>query len=51
MAKYSSLDTADLSNIFVKIATGKEAAKVLETEVGKRISEAVMDKLSLEYMA
>ena len=47
----SSADTAELSNIFVHIAGGHAVADFIETEIGQRISEAVTDKLSLEYMA
>jgi Mg-chelatase subunit ChlD len=48
---HMSADTADLSNIFVDIAGGQDVTGVLEAEIGKRISEAVMDKLCLEYMS
>lgn len=47
---YTSADTIQLSNIFVDIATNGDVAEVLEAEIGKRISEAVSDKLSLEYV-
>jgi Mg-chelatase subunit ChlD len=48
---YSSADTTELSNTFVEIASGQDVAGLLEAEIGKRISEAVTDKLSLEYLA
>jgi Mg-chelatase subunit ChlD len=48
---HSSADTTELSNIFVEIASGQDVAGLLEAEIGKRISEAVTDKLSLEYLA
>ena len=47
---HSSADTAELSNIFVDIAGGQDVASLLEAEIGKRISEAVTDRLSLEYL-
>jgi hypothetical protein len=46
-----SADSADLSNVFVNIAGGQDVTSVLEDEIGKRISEAVTDKLCLEYMS
>ena len=46
----TSADTAQLSNIFVEIAGGSGVADVLEAEIGKRISDAVSDRLSLEYI-
>ena len=48
---HTSVDTAQLSNIFVEIAGGSNVAQVLEAEIGKRISDAVSDRLSLEYIA
>ena len=48
---HMSADTAELSNIFVEIAGGDNVAGVLEAEIGKRISEAVSDRLALEYVA
>jgi uncharacterized protein YegL len=48
---HSSADAAELSNVFVEIASGQDVAALLEAEIGKRISEAVTDKLSLEYLA
>mmetsp|Transcript_21644 Transcript_21644/g.23180 ORF Transcript_21644/g.23180 Transcript_21644/m.23180 type:complete len:218 (+) Transcript_21644:1347-2000(+) len=45
----SNIDS--LSKVFVQIATGgDDVAKVLEKEIGKRISEAVTERLSAEYM-
>jgi hypothetical protein len=32
------------------IAGGQDVAGLLEVEIGKRISDAVTDKLSLEYL-
>ena len=48
---YTSVNTVELSNIFVEIAGGSNVAAVLEAEIGKRISDAVSDRLSLEYVA
>lgn len=48
---HTSADTTDLSNIFVDIAGGEDVAGLLEDKIVKRISDAVTDKLSLEYMA
>jgi hypothetical protein len=48
---HASADTAALSQIFVDIAGGQEVASLLESQIGKRISETVADKLSLEYFA
>jgi len=48
---YASADTADLSDVFVSIATGADVASLVETEIGKRISDVVADRLSLEFMA
>lgn len=45
-----SADTAQLSNIFVEIASGGDVVEVLQAEIGKRISDAVSDRLSLEYI-
>eukprot|EP00977_Amphora_coffeiformis_P020936 scaffold8649_cov185-Amphora_coffeaeformis.AAC.7 len=47
---YASANTADLSNIFVNIAGGQDVAQVLQAEVAKRISEAVADRLAIEYL-
>jgi uncharacterized protein YegL len=38
-----------LSEVFVQIAGGKDVANVLEEEIGKRIYDAVTDRLSAEY--
>ena len=46
---YASANTADLASVFVTIATNSDVATVLESEISKRISDAVSDKLSLEY--
>ena len=40
---------AELASVFVDIATTQHVATVLESEIAKRISEAVSDKLSIEY--
>ena len=48
---YTSATTAQLSDIFGQIASGEEVATVLQAEVAKRISEAVADRLSIEYLA
>eukprot|EP00957_Ditylum_brightwellii_P037033 2803797-Ditylum_brightwellii.AAC.1 len=47
---HTSADTAELSNIFVQIAGGDQVVDVLEAEIGKRISEAVSDRLAVEYV-
>jgi len=48
---HMSTDTAELSNLFVQIAdAGFHVADLLEAEIGKRISDAVSDKLALEYI-
>ena len=47
---HTSADTAELSSIFVEIAGGGDVADTLEAEIGKRISEAVSDRLDLEYI-
>ncbi|KAL7554369.1 hypothetical protein ACHAWF_017810 [Thalassiosira exigua] len=46
---HASANTADLANVFVGIATNQNVATLLESEIAKQISEAVSDKLSLEY--
>ena len=46
---HSSSDCAELESIFVDIATNQNVGTVLESEIAKRISDAVSDKLSLEY--
>ena len=46
---YSSLNCAELASVFVSIASTQNVATFLESEIAKRISEAVSDKLSLEY--
>eukprot|EP00978_Attheya_sp_CCMP212_P009335 scaffold22059_cov52-Attheya_sp.AAC.2 len=48
---HMSADTAELSNIFVDIASGGNVTDRIEAEIGKRISEAVSDRLSLEFIA
>lgn len=40
---------AGLSNLFVQIAGGTNVANVLEKEIGKRIYDAVTNRLSAEY--
>lgn len=46
----TSADTTDLEKAFVEIAGGKDVAVKLEGEIGKRISEAVVDKVALEFL-
>ena len=46
---HASASIADLVSVFVSIATNENVATVLESEIVKRMSEAVSDKLSLEY--
>lgn len=48
---HTSANTAQLSNIFVDITGGSSVADVLEAEIGKRLSDVVSDRLSLEYIA
>ena len=54
-SKNSKVHTASnidsLSKVFAQIATGgDDVVKALETEIGKRISDAVTERLSAEYM-
>ena len=46
---YTSANVADLASLFVSIAANSNIATVLESEIAKRLSEAVSEKLSLEY--
>lgn len=46
---HSSANTADLASVFVDIASTQNVSLLLETEIAKRITQAVSDKLSLEY--
>lgn len=46
---HSSANTADLASVFVDIASTQNVSLLLESEISKRITEAVSDKLSLEY--
>jgi hypothetical protein len=46
---HASANVADLASVFVEIATNENVATVLESEIAKRMSEAISDKLSLEY--
>ena len=46
---HASANTADLASVFVDIASTQNVSLLLESEIAKRISEAVSDKLSLEY--
>jgi hypothetical protein len=46
---HSSSNTGDLAKVFVGIAANTNVSTMLESEITKRISEAVSDKLSLEY--
>ena len=46
---HASANVEDLANVFVAIATNANVATVLESEISKRMSEAVSSKLSLEY--
>ncbi|KAL7557640.1 hypothetical protein ACA910_001244 [Epithemia clementina (nom. ined.)] len=48
---YTSGSTAELYNIFVSIAGGRDVTQVLQAEVTKRISDSVADRLSIEYLA
>jgi hypothetical protein len=46
---HASSNAADLAKVFVGIASNTNVATMLESEITKRISDAVSDKLSLEY--
>jgi hypothetical protein len=46
----SSADTTELSRVFVEIAGGAHVAGLFEAEIGKRVSEAVSDKVALEFL-
>ena len=46
---HASANTADLASVFVSIASNQNVATLLESEIAKRMSAAVSDKLSLEY--
>ena len=46
---HTSANIADLTSVFVAIATNENVVTVLESEIAKRLSDAVSDKLSLEY--
>ena len=46
---HSSANVAGLASVFVSIAANANVATVLESEIAKRMSEAVSDMLSLEY--
>lgn len=41
---HASSSTAELASVFVDIASAKNVATLLESEIAKRISEAVSDK-------
>ena len=48
---HSSANVSQLGDIFVEIATtSSNVASALESEIGRRISDAVSDKISLEYL-
>ena len=47
---HTSANTAQLSNIFVEIACGANIAAKLEAEIGIRITEAISDRLTVEYL-
>ncbi|KAG7352611.1 von Willebrand factor type A domain containing protein [Nitzschia inconspicua] len=46
---HTTSNVAALSSVFVQIAGGSNVANVLEKEIGKRIYDAVTDRLSAEY--
>ncbi len=46
---YSSANAADIASVFVVIATNEDVTMVLESEISEHISDAVSDKLTLEY--
>ena len=43
-------DIDSLTKVFVQIASGDAVASALEEEIGKRISDAVTDRISAEYL-
>jgi hypothetical protein len=48
---HSSANVSQLSDIFIEIAkTSSDVAGALESEIGRRISDAVSDKIALEYL-
>ncbi|KAL7552125.1 hypothetical protein ACHAWF_015342 [Thalassiosira exigua] len=46
---HASSNTAELASVFVSIATTQNVSLLLESEITKKISEAVSDIVSLEY--
>ena len=46
---HASSNIAELADVFVSIATNENVSTLLESEIAKRISEAVSDKLTCEY--
>jgi von Willebrand factor type A domain len=48
---HMSSDTIQLTNIFITMAGGQHLATALQSEIGKEISEAVSNTLSLEYLS
>jgi energy-coupling factor transporter ATP-binding protein EcfA2 len=47
---HSTSDVNDLSKTFIQIAGGNNVAHVLEAEIGRRISDAVTNRLAAEYL-
>jgi hypothetical protein len=49
---HMSTDTSELATIFMDIVLGgQDVALLLAAEIGKQVSDAVIDKILLEYMA
>ena len=46
---HKSANTVDLASVFVSIATTQDVGTLVESEIVKRMSDAVSDKLSIEY--
>ncbi len=44
---HASASIADFVSVFISIATNANVAMVLESKIGKRLSEAVSDKLCI----
>ncbi|KAL3941493.1 MAG: hypothetical protein SGBAC_004162 [Bacillariaceae sp.] len=47
---HASADAAELTQVFENIAGGEDVSALMESQIGKRISDAVANKLSLEYV-
>ncbi|CAJ1966717.1 unnamed protein product [Cylindrotheca closterium] len=47
---HASADSTALTQVFESIAGGEDVTALMESQIGKRISDAVANKLSLEYI-